>query len=183
MANETVKECLTRITPAGDTPNRFSKKSFNDLLKAILNDTEFVSEIAVTKNKELADVQKVLVTKEFRGFLKRILEKAGVDKAESAMVLDPSFTIDNVDGLYDFMSAAIYEYMAAKNTFDFPPKKDFKGKISIKTEPASTKVSEARNPQTGESLGTWEYKTESYKKLVASSPAPDYLKSRKKVNG
>ena len=46
MANESVKEVLTRITPAGNTPNRFSKKSFNDLMKAMLNDTEFVSEVA-----------------------------------------------------------------------------------------------------------------------------------------
>lgn len=183
MEKESVKEVLARITPEGNTPNRFSKKSFNDLMKAMLNDTEFVSEVAVTKNKELADVQQVFVTKEFRGFLKRVLEKAGVDKAESAMVLDPTFTIDNVDGLYDFISSAIYEYMNAKNTFEFQPKKDFRGKLTIKQEPASKKVSEARNPQTGESLGTWEYTTESYKKLVASSPAPDYLKSRKKLNG
>lgn len=182
MANENVKEVLARITPAGNTPNRFSKKSFNDLMKAMLNDTEFVSEVAVTKNKELADVQQVMITKEFRGFLKRVLEKAGVDKAESAMVLDPSFTIDNVDGLYDFMTAAIYEYMNAKNTFDFPSKKDFKGKLTIKEKAASKSVKEARNPQTGDSLGTWEYSTGAYKTLVASSPAPDYLKTRKKLH-
>lgn len=182
MANESVKEVLTRITPTGNTPNRFSKKSFNDLMKAMLNDTEFVSEVAVTKNKELSDIQKVMVTKEFRGFLKRVLEKAGVDKAESAMVLDSSFTIDNVDGLYDFMSAAIYEYMNSKNTFEFPAKEDFRGKLTIKEKPATKKVSQARNPQTGESLGTWEYETKPYKTLVASSPAPDYLKTRKKLH-
>ena len=182
MAQESVNEVLTRITPAGNTPNRFSKKSFNDLMKAMLNDTEFVSEVAVTKNKELADVQKVMVTKEFRGFLKRILEKAGVDKAESAMVLDPTFTIDNVDGLYDFMTAAIYEYMDAKNTFEFPAKKDFRGKLNIKEKAATKKTSEARNPQTGESLGTWEYETKPYKTLVASSPAPEYLKTRRKLH-
>lgn len=182
MANESVKEVLTRITPSGDTPNRFSKKSFNDLMKAMLNDTEYANEVAVTKNKELADVQQVMVTKEFRGFLKRVLEKAGVDKAESSMVMDPAFTIDNVDGLYDFMTAAIYQYMDAKNTFEFPSKKDFKGKISIKEKEASTSVKEARNPQTGESLGTWEYSTSAYKTLVASSPAPDYLKTRRKLH-
>lgn len=182
MATENVKEVLARITPSGETPNRFSKKAFNDLLKAMLNDTEFVSEVAVTKNKELADVQKVLVTNEFRGFLRRVIEKAGVDKAESAMVMDPSFTIDNVDGLYDFMTAAIYEYMSAKNTFEFPSKKDFKGKLTIKQKAATKQEKEARNPQTGESLGTWEYSTEPYRVLVASSPAPDYLKSRRKLH-
>lgn len=182
MAAESVKEVIERITPKGNSVNRFSKKSFNDLMKAMLNDTDFAADIAVTKHKELAEMQKVMVTKEFRGFLRRILEKAGIDKADSAVVMDPSFTIDNVDGLYDFISTAVYEYMAAKNKFDFLPRKDFRGSITVKDKAKTSKVSEARNPQTGESLGTWQYDTDSYKTLVASSPAPEYLKTRKKLH-
>lgn len=182
MAKETVKEVLERITPTNGV-NRFSKKAFNDLMKAMLNDTEFTAEVAVTKNKELQEVQKLLVTQEFRGFLRKIVEKVGVDKAESAIVMDPEFTIDNVEGLYNFFVTAVYEYMDHKNKFEFLPREDFRGNISLETKAATSKVSDARNPQTGESLGTWEYTTKAHKALKASSPAPEYLKSRKKING
>ena len=181
MASENVKSVLEEIAQKGSTPNRFSKKSFNKLLKAIANDPEFTTKVAITKNKELAEVQDVAVSKGFREFLKKVLEKAGVDKAESGMVLEDSFTIDNVDGLYEFFSAVIYEYMDAGNKYDFLPKEDFKGSISLKQNKEGSSIKDVRNPKTGETIGRFEYRNKAYKSLVASSACPEYLKTRKEV--
>lgn len=181
--NESVKEVLERITPGkADTTNRFSRKSFNDLLKAMLNDPEFAEDVAVVKGKELKEVRQVFVTKDFRKFLRKVLEKAGMDKADSGVVMDPTFTIDNVDGFYEFIDAVLYEYMNAQNKFEFQQREDFRGGMTIKKKKASSRIAEARNPKDGTTIGKYRYDTKAYKTLVASSPAPEYLKSKKPVD-
>ena len=180
---ETVKEVLARIRPAKeDSVNRFSKKSFNSLLRAMLNDLEFAEEIAVVKGKELQEIRPVLVTKDFRKFLRKILEKAGMDAADSGIVMDPTFTIDNVDGFYEFIDAVLYEYMSTGNNFEFGRREDFRGSMTIKQKKESTKITEARNPKDGKSLGMYETHTKAHRTLVSSSPAPEYLKYRKPAN-
>lgn len=184
MANvkEILKEMEGKTNKAGDiVPNRFSKKNFNKLMKAMANDPNFATKVAVTKNGELDHLEDVMVTEGFRKWVKKVIEKAGVDKKESAMVLDPSFTFDNMDGLYEFFSTAVYDYMEAGNRFEFMPKKDFKGNITVKKQKASKRVADARDPRTGTNLGTFEYSNEEYKTIAASSPCPDYLKGRKKI--
>jgi hypothetical protein len=177
--SKSVKETLEAITPEKGTA-RFSKKNFNELLSALVNDTEFATKVAVTKNKELVEVKDVFIAKEFRKFLKKQLEKAGVDKADAQAVMDPSFEIDNVDGLYELIATSIYEYIDAHNRFEFLPKEDFRGSIALAQKDKTVKESHVRNPKTGEDMGIWETTTKPYKVLTASSPAPDYLKTRKK---
>lgn len=184
MANvkETLKTMQGKVNAKGEVvPNRFSKKNFTTLMKAMANDPDFKVKVPVVKEGEIDHLEEIMVSEDFRKCVKKMLEKAGVDKNESAMVLDPSFTFDNMDGMYEFFSTVVYEYMAAGNKFDFIPREDFKGSITVKNVKESTKVSDARNPKTGENLGTFEYKTGKHKSLVASSPCPDYLKGRKKI--
>lgn len=176
-----VAEVLAEITPEKGTA-RFSKKSFNKLLTAMINDTEFATQVAVVKNKELAEVKEIFVGKDFRKFLKGVLVKAGMDKADAGVVMDPSFQIDNVDGLYEFIATVVYEYMDASNRFEFLPKEDFHGSMCLRTKPAAKTNSRVRNPQTNEDLGLWERETKAYKILSCSSPAPDYLTTRKKLS-
>lgn len=179
---ETLKTMEGKKNSKGEViSNRFSRKNFNNLMKAMANDPDFVVKIPLMKNGQISELKEVMVSNEFRKCVKKMLEKAGVDKNESMMVMDPSFTFDNLDGLYEFFATAVYEYMNAGNKFDFLPREDFKGSITVKTKEKSTKTSEARNPRTGESLGTFEYTTDEYKTLVASSPCPEYLKTRKKI--
>ena len=176
----TVKEVLEEIKSEGENKyNRFSKKNFEKLMKAMVNDTEFEMKVAQVKGGELVDEIPVMVTKEFRKFLRHVVEKAGVDKKESEMVMDDSFTIDNVDGLYEFFTAALYNYIAAGNKFDMPKTKDFQGSLYMKKNPKATKIIKSRNPQTGEDLGTFEQTNEDYHSLAVSSPCPDWLKTRK----
>lgn len=179
---KSVKDVLIEITPEKGV-NRFSKKNFNDLMKAMINDTEFATKVAVTKNKELVEVKEVFVGKDFRKFLKHVLEKAGMDKADAAVVMEPTFEIDNVDGLYEFISTVVYEYMDAHNRFTFLPREDFSGgNLTVKKKSATTTTARVKNPKTKEDLGLWERETKEHRVLVASSPAPAYLKTRKRVN-
>lgn len=177
---KTVKETIGEIKSENGV-GRFSKNDFNKLCTALINDTEFAAKVAVTKNKELAEVKDVFVGKEFRKFLKKTLEKAGMDKADAAAVLEPSFTIDNADGLYEFVATSVYEYIDAGNRFEMLPRKDFRGSITLDSVGDTVKVSKVRNPHTGEDMGEWETRTKAHKKLAVSSPAPEYLKSRKKM--
>lgn len=179
---ETLKEMEGKTGKNGKMiNNRFSKKNFNKLLKAMMNDTDFSIKVPVVKAGVVDHYEEVMVNENFRKFLKKVLEKAGVDKKESSVVMDESFTIDNVDGFYEFIVTAIYEYMGAGNKFDFIPREDFKGSVSLKKNPKKTKRSHAKNPRDGKDLGEFEYTNEEYTSLVASSPCPDYLKKRKKV--
>lgn len=161
---------------------RFSKKKFNSFLKTILNDTEFAAKVAVVKDKELKEVKDVMVTKDFRKFLKRVIEKAGIDAAESEIVMSDDFTIDNVDGLYEFISEAVYAYMESGNgKFQFLPKEDFRGEIILKEKAEEISEREVRNPKDGSKLGKYQYHTKRHKVITASCPVPDYLRTRKRV--
>lgn len=161
--------------------NRFNKKNFEKLMKAMLNDPNFKTEVARAKNGELDSVEELEVSKEFRKFCKRIIEKAGVDKAESERILSEEFQFDNVSGLYEFFATALYLYIEKGNRFDFIPKKDFKGSIILKEVKKSSKTSAAHSPQTREYLGDFEVTKDAHKVLSVKSSCPGYLKSRKKV--
>lgn len=179
--SKSVKEVIAEITPEKGT-NRFSKKNFNDLLLAMINDTEFSAKVAVAKNHQLAEVKEVFVGKDFRKFLKKVLEKAGMDKADAQVVLDPSFELDNADGLYEFIATSVYEYMDAGNRFALLPREDFGGgSMTIKEKDEKETTSRAHNPKTKEDLGLYKRTTKKHKALVVSSPAPAWLKTRERV--
>ena len=187
MANIlTVKEVLNEMKASHKKDgkfnyNRFNKKNFEKLLKAMLNDPQFETEVAKTKKGQLDSIEKIKVTQGFRKFCKRIIEKSGVDKNESARILTDEFTFDNVEGLYEFFATAIYLYVEQGNRFDLIPKKNFKGSLAIKEVKKSTKTTSAHSPQTREYLGDFEVTKEDHKVLVVKSSCPPYLKSRKKV--
>lgn len=176
-----VKDVIAEITPEKGYA-RFSKKNFNDLMLALMNDTEFAAEIAVVKNKQLADIQKLFVAKDFRRFLKKVLVKVGMDPSDASVVMEPSFEIDFTEGLYELFATAIYEYVDAHNKFALLPREDFDGgSIALRTVEEKSATSRCRNPKTQEDLGLWERTTKKHKVLTVSSPAPAYLKTRKRV--
>lgn len=177
---EKTEDVLEEIKQKGKNPNRFSKKNFKKLMKAMVNDPEFVSRVAKVSGNELKEIKDVMVSKSFRSFLRGVLETAGIDKNESKMVFDESFQIENVDGLYDFIEAVIYEYVAAGNRFEFKQRDGFRGSFAIKEVGEKTRVREVSNPHTKEKMGTYEFYTAPHKVLVSSSPCPTYLKKRKK---
>lgn len=185
---KSVKEVLDQIAAKEKNGkvqlNRFNKKNFTILMTAMANDPSFKVEVAKTKNGELEGVDEVLVSKGFREFCKKIAEKSGVDKTESARILSDSFEFSQSDlqGLYEFFASAVYEYMNAGNRFDFLPTKDFKASISIKEVPETTKTQEAFSPQDRKPLGTYKTTKKAHKELSVKTGCPTFLKHREKVS-
>ena len=162
------------------TINRFNKKNFNMVALAIANDIDFKTQVA-KKTGDTCVLEDVMVTKEFRKWCKKFAEKLGVDSVESERILNGEFQIDNVEGLTDFMAAAIYEYMNAGNRFDFPSREDFQGGFYLKEVKESTSVRDAKNPKDGSILGTFETTKKKHKVLAAKSSCPTYLSSKRKI--
>lgn len=163
------------------TLNRFNKKNFGILMTALANDVDFTSKVAKVKAGELDTVEDVLVTKGFRKWCKNLVEKAGVDKAESERVMSADFQIDNMDGLYEFFASALYQYIEAGNQFDFLPTEDFKGSLYLKSVDEKTTVADVKSPQDGSYIGTFETTKKKHKELAVKSGCPAFLKNRKKV--
>lgn len=161
--------------------NRFNKRNYQTLLKAMLNDPELKAVTIKLKDGGVDSTEDIMVTKDFREFLRKVLIKAGVDASDSAAVLSKDFTIDNVDGLYEFFATSMYLYMNAGNRFDLIPTQDFKGSLFIESVPETKKVAEAKNPKTRESLGTFETTKGAYKRLGVKSTCPSWLVSRKVI--
>ena len=120
----TVEEALASMQPKKKKDgeiiiNRFNKRNFNNLMLAMINDVNFTHKVLKTNGGEQV-LQDVFVTKEFRKWCKKLIEKAGIDSNESQRILTDEFVFENIDGIYDFFTAAMYTYMAAGNRFDFP---------------------------------------------------------------
>lgn len=161
--------------------NRFNKKKFNKLMKAMINDPNFKTTVAVVKKGELESSEDIQVSEAFRKFCKHIVEKAGLDKAESPKVMTSEFTVDTVEGLYEFFATAMYMYMEEGNKFDLLPKEDFRGSLFIKENKPSKRTQKVFHPKTRESLGVLEIEKETHRSLGIKSTCPSYLKKRKKI--
>lgn len=180
--NEVLEEIKAKENSRGTVVlNRFNKKKFEKLMKAMINDPEFATQVAVVKKGELETVEDIKVSASFRKFIQHVVEKAGVDKSESSKVLDSTFTVDKVEGMYEFFATAMYLYMEQGNKFDLLPKQDFKGSLYIKNNKPSKKVSKAYHPKTRDFLGEFETERDSHRSLGIKSACPSYLKKRKKV--
>ena len=160
--------------------NRFNKKNFDILMVALINDNNFTSRVAKYRKGNLI-VEDILPTKKFRQWCKKLLESTGMDKKDAEIVMSDDFKIDNVDGIYDFFMAAMYEYMKDGNHFDFPSKEDFQGSIYLKKMKPSKKKSKQYNPKNRELIGEYITEKEAYTELCAKSTCPSYLKKRKPV--
>jgi len=180
--DDALKIIQSKTLPSGNKQiNRFSKRNFNTLMLAMLNDLNFKEKVTKKVNGEDIEYEDVMVTKGFRKWCKHLLERAGFDRQEANMVLTDKFVIDSVEGLYDFFCSAIYTYMNAGNQFNIPPHEGFQGGIYLKDQPKKTKTFKARNPKDGSSLGLFETTEKPHKVLKAKSVCPSYLKTRKKI--
>lgn len=182
MAIERVRDVLNEIASSEKKGGRFNKKSFTRLMKAMANDTTFTQEVVKVKNGEISEVTEIMVSNEFRKFIQKVLEAAGIDKKESALALSEEFSINNVDGLYEFFATCLYKYLEAGNSFDLLPVKGFKGSIGLKQVPETTKTADAFSPKDRSYIGTFTTVKGAHAELTVKSGCPSYLKSRKKVD-
>lgn len=183
--NATVNEVLATMVAKTNAKgnkvlNRFSKKNFNSLLTAIANDPDFTTK-AAKKSGDTYEVEEILVSKDFRKWCKKLIEKFGVDSSDANSVLSNDFKFDNMEGLYEFFMTAVYEYMNAGNKFDFITKDDFKATLSIKDIEEKESTYEAKNPMTGEFLGNVSSKTKAHKELKVKTTAPEWLTVKNRI--
>lgn len=184
MKYKTVEEALAdmkgKVNAKGVMlPNKFNKKRFNALMLAMINDPNFTERITVSRGDTI-DHEEIMVSKGFRKWCRHLVEKAGMDKMESERVMTTDFTIDNVDGLYDFFASALYEYMNAGNRFDLLPKDDFVGGIELRDIDEVVRVGTAKSPRTGEILGTFKTKKKKHKEIKSKTKCPKWLVEKTK---
>lgn len=160
------------------TYNRFSKKKFNQLLKALANDPEYKTQVANIKANGIDSVEELSVYEGFREFVKNLLISAGMDQEDAKIALTEKYTIDKVDGLYEFFATAMWLYIEAGNKFDLLTKEDFKGSIYIKDVPETIKTTKVISPQTKESLGERTTKNKKHKEIKVKSSCPSWMKER-----
>lgn len=186
-----VKEALETMRATVDETgkmkmNRFNKKNFSGLLVALANDIDFTTEVARSVDGgNSAEVSEIAVSKEFRKWCRKLVEKAGVDKMESEKVMHPEdFVIEDMDPFYDFFCTALIEYMDAGNYFSLPTKSDMEATLSIRDVEEKVVVADAYNPGTAETrkyLGTFETTYGKHREISVKSSCPKFLKKRKTV--
>jgi hypothetical protein len=178
MAQKSFQEVFNEIrsnvtmSKKGKPVKSFSKSDFDRLAKAFLNERGYKTEVVGTKEGSMV-TKEVLPVDEFRGMIKIILQDFGVDKQEAQKMID-SYEIHNVDGLYELCSELLYQYMNAGKKFDFMPKKDFVGSMSIKEVAAAEGL--FTDIRTKEKITI---KKEAHKLLEKKSKCPKWLKSKK----
>lgn len=173
----TVEEALELVR--SEKLGRFNKKKFEIVLLALANDVDFKDKIAKKVGDDI-DLEEIMPTKGFRHWLKKQLESAGLDKSESEKVLTKDFKINNVEGLYEFFTEAVYLYLSSGNKFDLLPKEDFVGSMYLKDIPEVTSEYTARNPRTGEEIGVFSSTKKKHKELRVKSSTPSWLQNKKK---
>jgi hypothetical protein len=178
MAQKTFKEVFdgiksnVTVSKKGKPVKSFSRSDFDRLAKAFVNEVGYTTEVVGTKDGEMV-TKEVNPVEKFRGMLKVILQDFGVDKQEAQKIMD-SYEIRNVDGLYELTSELVYQYINAGKKFDFMPKKDFVGSMSLKDVAAAEGL--FTDIRTKEKISI---KKEAHKLLEKKSKCPKWLKSKK----
>jgi hypothetical protein len=168
---EEIKANLS-TSASGKPVKSFSRSDFDKLAKAFLNTPGYKAESVSFRGGEL--VKKELEpVKELRKMIQKILLDFGVDKQEAAGILEETYEIRSVEGIYELCSELIYQYANAGKKFDFITKEDFSGSILLKDVEAG--VSTHKDIRTGE-----EFKVEkkAHKVLDKKSKVPKWLKNR-----
>ena len=184
MARESVNDVLTsiaaKINENGKKKlNQFNRANFDRLLNAAASDPNFASQVAIIKKGEFQGYKEVACGKEFRKWMRSLVERAGIDRSESGIVESPDFPVGNVSWMYDMFAEVLWLYLE-DNKFSLPKKEDFDATLALKEVDQTTKTAEMRKPG-GESLGTFETTKKAHKVLSVKSSCPKYLVERRQV--
>jgi len=167
-----------KTTPNGKKKKTFSRSDFDDMLKALLNETEYEMTTASIKNGVM--VEKTIKPVElYRESLKKLAIAVGMDAQDAEKFMTVS--IKDVSGMYEIASEIIYKYIEADKKFDFVPRPDFVGSLTLADIGPSEKVYKSirkpgdTTPQTESTV-----KTKKHKKLECKGKAPKWCKEKVK---
>lgn len=176
---KSVKDVLEEVANGG---GRFSKKAFGQLLTAMAGDPDFTAEVAIIKKGEFTGYEEIAIGEEFRKWVRKVVEKAGLDSADSELVMKSDFNLGDISWMYDFFAEAMWLYMSNGGKFELHKKENFDGgSLKVVDVEKSQKRKDVKRPGSSEVLGTFDITEEGYKKLVSSSGCPKYLRSRIRV--
>lgn len=168
--NEAYNELIEASTGKKAT---WSKTDFDELLKAFLNEKDYVIKKAGIKNgvMETSDVNPI---KMFRDVvITRLLTDAGLEKCEAEKIAS-EYEFKKVDGLYEIISEIIVKYCETGKKFDFITTEDFKGSLSM--EGIEEGVKEHKLPS--DPSTKIKVKTKKHKVMKCKSKANDWLKEK-----
>lgn len=177
MAKKSFKERLDEIVATakskskdGELKTTFSRRMYNDVVNAMVNDPDYTFNTIQTKNGKVEEVASTPV-KEFREkMLTPILNEVRMDAEDQKKFIENyEFTKGQTDAIYDVATASMEEYMALGKTFRFPSTKDFTAAISVRNMPESVYT----NPKTGNKT-----KRKAHRALVKKSSCPNWLKEK-----
>ncbi len=157
----------------GKVSKTFSRNDFDKLAKAFVNEVGYTTETVSVRGGDLhrKEVKPVVG---FRSLIQAILLDFGVDKKEAARVMEESYSIKSVNGLYEFVSELIYQYMEAGKKFDFLTKEDFVGGITLDEVEEETREYEMR--QADGTSKTYKVTKDKHKVLNKKSKCPQWKK-------
>ena len=166
------KEVLDK-TPAGKEPKRvFSKQGFNDLATAYMNSPEYVDSSVKSKDGQAVVVETTPVKEIRESIIGGIAKAAGLDKAESAKLVE-SYQFSPKTDWHSMVSNTIEAYAGdALRKFTFIPRADMKGSIEIKN--VEKEVKEVRVPGADNVRKKVEYGA--HRKVKVKSSCPSNLK-------
>ena len=167
-----IKEIMDGVkkTKDGKINSSFSRKFYDDVAGAVLNDPDYeFEEYKVRNGKPVATV-----TKPSRVFRDKVLypiaKGFGIDDADAKKFSDDyEFTNTQAGTMYDLMAAINWEYMNSGKILRLPSKKDFVGSINITDAPADV--------YTNEHLGV-RVKRNGHKVLQKRSNTPPWCKEK-----
>lgn len=162
------------VSSTGKTIKTFSRSDFDKMAKAFVNDVNYTTETVSMKNGKL-EKKEVKPVEKFRGMIKAVLKDFGVDAQEAEAIMSDTKEIKSVDGLYELVSELVYRYMEAGKKFDFMPKEDFVGSLSLDSKDEDEK--EYRNIKDPDGPGI-KVKKKKHKVLNKHSKCPKWLKER-----
>ena len=182
---ESVNEVLTNIAAKIDENgnkklNQFNRSNFDRLLNAAASDPNFTAQVAKITKGEFDGYKDIACGKDFRKWMRKLVERAGIDSTESGIVEEDTFDVGNVSWMYDMFAEVLWLYLEG-NKFTLPKKEDFEATLALKDVDEVVKVAETRKPGTGEILGTFETTKKAHKALTVKSSCPKYLRERRQV--
>ena len=161
--------------------NRWSRESFNRLINAAAADPSFSSQIAKIEKGEFKGYEEIACGKEFRKWCKKLIERAGIDPLEAAVVESADFPMGDISWMYEFFSEVLWLYLE-NNKFKLPNKEGFEATLALKEVPESKKVGEVIKPG-GEKLpGMYETVKGEHLELTVKSKCPKWLQKRRVYN-
>ena len=158
--------------------NMFSKEVYYNILVEYLNDVDFESHTIVKKNGKAIKTKSYPV-KKFRKVLYNVLVDFGVDSVDAEVVLTDryKFKKKTVDGMYDFISDFIYQYLQSGRRLNLYQKEDSVASLILEDKKGEKGK---RRKVKGELTNPVDIKD--HKVLKSKSSAPEWDKVVKDAN-